>query len=101
MCVQDTTLQESVKVLVSHLCPTLCDPMACSPPDPSVCGILQARILEWVSSPLPGDLFDPGIRPRDQTQVSRTAGRFFPSEPPGKPMLLSSWDMIWVNSKNL
>ena len=29
-------------------CPTLCDCMDCSPPGSSVCGILQARILEWV-----------------------------------------------------
>ena len=29
-------------------CPTLCEPMDCSPPGPSVHGILQARILEWV-----------------------------------------------------
>ena len=29
--------------------PTLCNPMDCSPPDFSVHGILQARILEWVS----------------------------------------------------
>ena len=34
------------------LCPTLCDPMDCSPPDSSVPGILQARILEWVVIPL-------------------------------------------------
>ena len=27
---------------------TLCDPMDCSPPGSSVCGILQARTLEWV-----------------------------------------------------
>ena len=32
-------------------CPTLCDPMDCSPPDSSVHGILQARILEWVTMP--------------------------------------------------
>ena len=31
------------------LCLTLCDPMDCSPPDSSVHGILQARILEWVA----------------------------------------------------
>ena len=31
------------------LCPTLCDPMDCSPPGSSVHGILQARILEWVA----------------------------------------------------
>ena len=30
-------------------CPTLCDPIDCSPPGSSVPGILQARILEWVA----------------------------------------------------
>ena len=34
---------------VAQLCPTLCEPMHCSPSGSSVCGILQARILEWVS----------------------------------------------------
>ena len=28
-------------------CPTLCNPMDCSPPGSSVHGILQERILEW------------------------------------------------------
>ena len=28
-------------------CPTLCDPMDCSPPGSSVHGIFQARVLEW------------------------------------------------------
>ena len=31
--------------------PTLCDPRDCSPPGPSVHGILQARILKWVATP--------------------------------------------------
>ena len=31
-----------------QLCPTLCNSIDCSPPGCSVCGILQARILEWV-----------------------------------------------------
>ena len=35
---------------VAKSCPTLCNPMDCSPPDSSVHGIFQARILEWVSS---------------------------------------------------
>ena len=39
---------------------TLCDCMDYSPPDSSVHGILQARILEWVALPSPGDLPDPG-----------------------------------------
>ena len=30
-------------------CPTLCDPIACSPPGSSIPGILQARTLEWVA----------------------------------------------------
>ena len=62
-----------VCVLVSQSCPTLCDPMDCSLPGSSVRGILQARILEWVAVP-----FCRGSSlPRDQTQVSCIAGRFF------------------------
>ena len=30
-------------------CPTLCDPLDCSPPGSPVPGILQARSLEWVA----------------------------------------------------
>ena len=57
---------------VAQLCPTLCDPVDCSPPG-FVYGILQARILEWVSIP-----FSRGSsRPRDQTQFSCIAGRDF------------------------
>ena len=32
-----------------QLCPTLCDPIDCSPPGSPVPGVLQARILEWVA----------------------------------------------------
>ena len=35
--------------LVTKSCPTLCDPMACSPPGSSVHGISQARILKWIA----------------------------------------------------
>ena len=34
-----------------------------SQPDSSVCGIFQARILEWVACPSPGDLPDSGVEP--------------------------------------
>ena len=37
--------------LVAQSCPTLCDPMACSPPGFPLHGIPQARILEWVAIP--------------------------------------------------
>ena len=36
---------------VTQSCLTFCNPMDCSPPDFSVHGILQARILEWVDMP--------------------------------------------------
>ena len=34
---------------VTRLCPTLCDPMDCSPSGSSVHGISQARTLEWIA----------------------------------------------------
>ena len=34
---------------VAQSCPTLCNPVDCSPPGSSIHGILQARILEWVA----------------------------------------------------
>ena len=50
------------KVKVTQLCPTLCDPMDCSLPGSSVCGILQARILEWVAFPFsPTQGSNPGL----------------------------------------
>ena len=44
-------------------CLTLGNPMDYSPLGSSVQGILQARILEWLLCPSPGDLPDPGIEP--------------------------------------
>ena len=71
---QNCFLFYHLKVKVkSQSCPTLCDPVDCSPPGSSVHGILQARVLEWVAIS-----FSRGSsRPRDQTQVSRIAGRRF------------------------
>ena len=52
-------------------CPTLCDPMDCSPPGSSVQGSSEARMLEWVAIS-----FSRGSSPlRDWTQVSWTAGQ--------------------------
>ena len=52
---------------------TLWDPKDCSPPDSSVHGILQERILEWVAFS-----FSRGSsQSRDRTQVSLIAGRCF------------------------
>ena len=62
-----------VKVKVTQSCPALCNPMDCSFPGSWVHGILQAKILECVAIS-----FSRGsLKPRDQTQVSCIAGRFF------------------------
>ena len=59
-----------MKVKFTQLCPTLRDPM-----DSTVHGILQARIWEWGAIP-----FSRGSsQPKDGTQVSYIAGRFFTS----------------------
>ena len=65
----------------AQLCPTLCDPMDCSPPGSSILGISQARILEWVAMPSSRGSF----RPRDQTHISFIEGGFFTTQSPGKP----------------
>ena len=44
----DMTEQLNNKCLAAQSCLTLCDPLDSSPPDYSVHGISQARILEWV-----------------------------------------------------
>ena len=43
--------------LAAQLCLTLCNPMDYSLPGSSVCGILQTRILEWVTIPFPRGIF--------------------------------------------
>ena len=59
--------------LVTQPCPTLWDPLDCSPPSSSVHGIFQARILEWIAiSSSKGS-----SQPRDQTCVSCITGGFF------------------------
>ena len=54
-------------------CPTLCNPMDYHLPGSSVHGIIQARILQWVTMSFSQDLPDPGIEPTSPA----LAGRFF------------------------
>ena len=77
-------------MLVAQPHPTLCDPMDCSPSGCSVHGILQERTLEWVAIS-----FSRGSSPpRDGTQVSCTASRFFRlvlKFPKSRPLPLEAW----------
>ena len=58
-------------------CLILYDPMGCSPLGSSVHEILQARILEWVVLPPPGDLLDPGFEPASLMSYALAGGFFF------------------------
>ena len=60
-------------MIVAQSCLTLCNPMDYIPPDSSVHGILQARILEWAVMPSSRESF----RPRDQTQVTLIVGGLY------------------------
>ena len=79
------------KMEVVQSCLTLCDPVDCSLPGFSIHGILQARILEWVTFPSPGDLPDSWIESGSPALEADTST----SEPPGKPM-----DPLWGSSKH-
>ena len=77
--------QELLKVLVTQLCLTLCDPVDCSLPSSSVHGILQARILEWIAFP-----FSSGSSwPKNRTGVSCIAGGFFTNWEESRTFLLA------------
>ena len=75
---------------VTQSCPTLCCPLDCSLPGSCIHAIFMARILEWVAiSPSRGP-----SQSRDWNRdscVSCIAGRFFTSEPPGKPKVVGPW----------
>ena len=75
-----------VRAKLLQWCPTLYDPMNCSPPGSSVHGILQARILEWVAMPFSRGSSCPRIEPRLLHLLHWQAGSL-PLAPPGKPSI--------------
>ena len=70
-----------MKVKVTQLCPTLCDPM-----DYTVLGILQARILESVAFPFSRA----SSQPRDQTQAPHCRQILYQLSHKGSPRILQS-----------
>ena len=68
---------------VAQLCPTLCDPVDCSPPAPPPMGFSRQEYWSGLPFPSPGDLPNPGIEPRFPALQADT----LTSEPPGKPSL--------------
>ena len=75
-----------MKVLVAQLCLTLCNPMNCSPQAPLSMEFSSQEYWSGLPFSSPGDLPDPGIKPRSLTLEADS----LPSEPPGKSLLESS-----------
>ena len=75
-------------------CLTLCNPINWSHQAPLSMGILQARILEWIAVPSPGDLPHPGIEPTSLTSPA-LAGESFNTS--------ATWqqDPLWPTSQNI
>ena len=65
---------------------SLCDPMDCSLPDSSICGILQARILEWVAMHSSRGLPYPGIKPAALKSPALAGGSF---------TIRATWETLW------
>ena len=77
------TLQQESESEVAQSCPTLCNPMDCSPPGSSIHGIFQARVLEWVAISFSRGIFlTQGLNPDPPALLTDS----LPSEPPGKPL---------------
>ena len=77
--------------MCAQWCLTLCDPLGYSLPDFSICGISQAKILEWVAISYSPDL---GIE-TTSLGVSALWG-FFTTGPPWKPL-----NKNWRSANNL
>ena len=75
-CACHSFLPPFVRAKSLQSCPTLWDPMACSPPGFSVHGILQASTCRRLLCPPPGDLPKPGIEPACQGRREKRRGFF-------------------------
>ena len=76
-------LCESVKVLVTQLCLTFYDPKNYSHLAPLPMEFSRQKYWSGLPFPSPVDRLDPGIKPTSPA----LAGRFFITQPPGKPTL--------------
>ena len=83
----EPTRKEIMRCQVLSVIMTLCNPVDCSPPGSSVCGILPARTLQWVPRPPPGDLPDPGTE-SPSLMSPALAGGFFTT--------CTTWEAKWI-----
>ena len=81
-----------VLCLISQSCPTLCNPIDCSLAcqAPRSMGFSRQKYWSGLPFPSPGDFSDPGIKHESPVSPA-SAGRFFTTEPPGKP----TWAVVF------
>ena len=73
MLMENYSKQCAMLRLLAQLCPTLCDPLGCSPPGSSVHGDSPGKNMEWVAMPSSRE----SSKPRDRTQIYCVTGGFF------------------------
>ena len=86
-----------------QLCLTLCDPVVYRPPDSSVHGILQARILDWVAMPSSRESSDLEMEPTS-LMFPAWAGRFITTsatwEAPTCGSSIQKWKILGEESQD-
>ena len=82
---------------VAQSCPTLCDPMDCSPPGSSTYGIFQARVLEWVAIAFFFSLWDIWIFAILQGTADWELEDKKIMTPAFWQILWETWDLSWVS----
>ena len=79
-----------INMKVTQSCPTLCNPMDCSPPDSLSMEFSRQEYWSGLPFPSPGDLPNSGIEPRSPVLHADS----LPSVPPGKPFSLCRIGLI-------
>ena len=88
VCVRYVNLDKYILCVCAQSCLTFCILLDYGPPDSSIAGILQARILEWVAVSSSRRSFQPRGRTRISC-VSCIRASSLPTEPSGISILLS------------
>ena len=74
-------------------CPTLCDPWTVAHQAPLSMGFPRQQYWSGLPFPSPGQLSDPGIKPRSPALQADS----LPSEPPGQPISFCRWFIhLWL-----
>ena len=71
--------------------------MDCSPPGPSVHGIFQARVLEWVANILANDKYSPGLNKQTKTAF---VGDMVSNDTTEMQSAETVWDLVSSTTKN-